>query len=145
MLRFFNVLFFFLFISNGWSQQKDSVIEIKIPTSYGDFVFKSYHSSAYSEGYTCRWEMTKLDEAIEKEAELKKIMKDKVIIKLEISPKGELLSYSLYKPGKLESFNAFAVKLMDELIKNAKEQKVVLGSFFGEDGSKLFPFTFSLN
>lgn len=145
MLRFFNLLFFLFLMLAVWSQEKDSVVEIKIPTSYGDFVFKSYHLSAHSEGYSGSWHLTKLDEAIEKEAELKKILKDKVIVKLEVSPKGELLSYSLYKPGKLESFNVFAIKLMDELIQNAKDQKVALGSYFGEDGTKLIPIHFSIN
>lgn len=145
MHRFFNLLLFLFWMSTVWSQEKDSVVEIKIPTSYGDFVFKNYHPSAHSEGYSGSWHLTKLDEAIEKEAELKKIVKDKVIVKLEVSPKGELLSYSLYKPGKLESFNVFVIKLMDELIQNAKEQKVALGSFFGQNGTKLIPINFSVN
>lgn len=90
-------------------------------------------------------QFTKLDEAIEKEAESRKIVEDKVIVKLETNSKGEFVKYSIHKPGKLDSFNAFIVKVMDELIKNAREKKVVLGSGLIVDGTSFMPFKFSLN
>ncbi len=144
MHRFFNLLFFLFLIPTTWSQQKDSVVEYRIQTSYGDFVFKSHYSATHSWSSFGIAHFTKLDEAIEKEAESRKIFEDKVIVKLEISEKGELVNYSLHKPGKLESVNVFISKVMDELIKKSREKSIVLGSNFSVDGTALMPFKFSL-
>lgn len=145
MLRLFNLLFFLFLMLTVWSQEKDSIVEHRIHTSYGDFVFKKYYSASHSRSTFGIAHLENLDEAIVTEAESRKIFEDKVIVKLEISTQGEITRYSLYKPGKLESFNTFVSKVMDELIKNSQEKNGVLGSDFGFSGISFMPLKLSLN
>lgn len=147
MKNLFLLLISLFFALNLWSQDKDTVFDIRISTSYGDFTIHHRYSNIQQiESRTSygNFVFNKLDDAIIEEAEKAKVTSDKVVVKVEVSPKGEILGFVISKPGQLSSVNTFVQKAFDELVINAKGKMIFSPNDTGENKTMNIPVKFQL-